>query len=339
MTENIVNIESADKNNKSFGTGFVIHTDEKGIYILTCKHVLDDVKTPIVEEIQAKVIVSNDFIDMAVLYVNTLRKFSLPLQIDLCQSLDVEVIGFSHFNKNLNQKQHIQATLYQESVELHSTEDDSFYVARKIKAKEGYNFDRGNSGSPVICKESQKVIAMISNKQGNDIGYAIDISSLKEIWTEMPQQILVQKTISPNNKPSIEKENTSTIENTRISLSAQKYLLFSLLAIILAVGTYFYFGFNESRISKATRLERAGFEALIGRDFEKALNNFEKAEETYNGFHNVYEISHILRKNYNTLKRPNTQIRIVKLILIRAETSPRVLRRKLRQAFGVQRVH
>lgn len=63
MKNSIVNIESVSNN--AFGTGFVIDSDEKGIYILTCQHVLDDVVTPVVENVLAKVIAKGEFIDMA----------------------------------------------------------------------------------------------------------------------------------------------------------------------------------------------------------------------------------------------------------------------------------
>jgi len=191
MKNSVVNIESAI--NSSFGTGFVIDSNEKGVFVLTCQHVLDDVKTPVVESVLAKVVAKSDFIDMAVLFVSKLHLEPLSLQIDECDNLDVEVIGFSHFNKSVNQKKHIEATLYKESIELHSHDDDLFYSVRKIKANDGYNFDRGNSGSPVICKNSNKIIAMISNKEGSNIGYAVDIVNLKDVWEEMPSRLLREK--------------------------------------------------------------------------------------------------------------------------------------------------
>ena len=374
MSNSIVNIESLDENNKSFGTGFVIDTDEKGVYILTCQHVIDDVKTPMVEEVKARVIATNNFIDMAVLYVSKLQRTPLSLQIDPCESLEVEVIGFSHFNKNLNQKKHIQATLYQESIELHSTKDDSFYIARKIKANEGYNFDRGNSGSPVICKKSEKVIAMISNKEGSDIGYAIDIISLQDIWAEMPQKLLqkeeIEKDISNPQEEVLQKESSPTIKkksviknfitkSNKINMKMNLIANYLFVALILGIGTYAYIASGDHRppppqfqkqhpthqkpipkndLQQATRLEYGAFEALIAKDFNQALNFFEQAEQSYNGFHNVYEITKILRKNKNSLENRSTQVRIVKLILQHPGASPRDLLKRLRESFRIRKV-
>lgn len=205
MKSSVVNIEGVNSN--AFGTGFVIDRDEKGVFILTCQHVLDDVGTPTVENVLAKVVAKGEFIDMAVLYLSKLHLEPLPLQTQKCSNLDVDVIGFSTFNKTLTQKKHIDATLYKENIELHSKEDDDFYTVRKIKADDGFNFDRGNSGSPVICKETGAVIAMISNKEGSDIGYAIDIENLKSVWENVPSKLFVTPTQTPPKKreePKIE---------------------------------------------------------------------------------------------------------------------------------------
>ena len=241
MRNSIVNIESVSNN--SFGTGFVIDRDEKGVFVLTCAHVLDDVETPVVENVLAKVVAKGSFIDMAVLYVSKLKVDALPLQTQECTNLNVEVIGFSVFNKNLTQKKHIKATLYQELIELHSKEDDLFYTVRKIKANDGFNFDRGNSGSPVICKDSGNVIAMISNKEGSDIGYAIDINNIKEVWKEIPKKLLETKVEPLKQEKKIEpvsgrKEEPTPLPQKKSNSSMGKYLLGLLLITGLGFGVY-----------------------------------------------------------------------------------------------------
>lgn len=185
MLNSIVHIESANKNNKSFGTGFVIDNDEYGAYILTCQHVLDEVGTAMIENQAVELVATSDFLDMAVIHIEGLTAEALPLQLEVCKNKKVFAIGFSSFSKELVQKKQINATLFDESIELHSKVDDSFYVVRRIKANDDYSFDRGNSGSPVICKKSGAVIAMISNKEGSDIAYAIEIACLKEIWKDL----------------------------------------------------------------------------------------------------------------------------------------------------------
>ena len=255
MRNSIVNIESVSNN--SFGTGFVIDSDEKGVYVLTCQHVLDDVETPVVENVLAKVIAKGTFIDMAVLYVSKLHLKALPLQTQECDHLDVEVIGFSHFNQNLTQKKHINATLYQECIELHSKEDDCYYNVRKIKANDGFNFDRGNSGSPVICKSSGNVIAMISNKEGNDIGYAIDIVNLKEIWKDAPNNLFETYKAAIEQVSGTKTENPKKEKNIAVSTqengsSKVKYLI--ALAVILGVGFGAYSSLAPKKPTKQEQL-------------------------------------------------------------------------------------
>ena len=198
MKNSILRIES--KSNNSAGTGFVIDSEGKGIYILTCQHVIDDVKIPFVLGVEAKVISKASFIDMAVLYVETLNIEALSLQIDSCSSLEVEVIGFSNFSKLMSQKKNISASLYKKSIELHTNDSNDFYNVRKIKACDGFIFDRGNSGSPVICKSTNKVIAMVSNKDGYDIAYAINVEHIEKVWSAIPNILFKPKNIdTPRN--------------------------------------------------------------------------------------------------------------------------------------------
>ena len=230
MRNSIVNIESISNN--SFGTGFVIDSDEEGIYILTSAHVLDDVEIPMVENVLANVVVKSSFVDMAVLYLPKLDLKALPLQIEMCKGLEVEVIGFSIFTQNLTQKKHIKATLYPELIELHSKKDNLFYTVRKIKAHDGFKFERGNSGSPVICSNSGQVIAMISNKEGAEIAYAIDIKNIKEVWREMPTRLL-------GGEEKIYSIKSTTTEN-RAKSSIRKYLLSSIVTLVLGGAIYLW---------------------------------------------------------------------------------------------------
>jgi len=238
MKNSIVNIESVT--NSSFGTGFVIDSDENGVYILTCKHVLEDVVHPIVDAVMAKVVAEDDFIDMVVLYVSKLQLKVFPLQKEPCSNLEVEVIGFSNFNKDSLQKQHIEAKLYKEHVELHAKENSDVYVVRKIRAEDGFNFERGNSGSPVICKKSKKVIAMISNKEGSSLAYAINIDNLEKIWKNRPNDLFTQKT---KTEKVIEEKTLKKVEPLIASDREWKKYFIPLSAGILAIGLLSY-GFS-----------------------------------------------------------------------------------------------
>lgn len=204
MKNSVLRIES--KSNSSFGTGFVIDFDSKGTYILTCQHVIDDVTIPFIKGVEGKVVSKASFIDMSVLYVEILNLVPLSLQIDDCNSLDVEVIGFSNFSKSMSQKKHISANLYKKPIELHAHDNNEFYNVRKIKAYDGFNFDRGNSGSPVICKYTNKVIAMVSNKDGHNIAYAINVEEIKKVWKAIPNTLLLKSKKIDIGKNSLKKD-------------------------------------------------------------------------------------------------------------------------------------
>jgi hypothetical protein len=332
MKSSVVNIEGV--NNSSFGTGFVIDSDKRGVYILTCGHVVDDVGTPVVENVLAKVVAKGKFIDMAVLYVSKLHLSPLPLQIDECDSLDVEVIGFSSFNKSLTQKKHIKAMLYQEAIELHSKENELFYTVRKIKADDGFNFDRGNSGSPVICKNSGRVIAMVSNKEGSDIGYAIDIVNLKTVWKSMPIHLLQKYSIKKVSSTPI----TSQINSPKQKSSFFKYLLLMILTATIFSIAYYYINSIKSnnttsivdmqkqkeierqkrakeRLNNAINLEREAFEALIDGRYMDAKEMFQETERGYNQFDIANDVRRILNIYIGKMNNKKTKIKALKKII------------------------
>jgi len=244
MLTSIVHIESKNKNNQSFGTGFIFHNNQNGSYILTCQHVLDDVKIPVIDNVEATITAPCEFIDMAVIFLPNIHLEPLAMQVDSCDSLDVDVIGFSIFSQNLTQKKHIQAQLFKEPIELHANDSNSFYRARKIKADNDFHFSKGNSGSPVICKHSGHVIGMISNKEGNDIAYAIEISYIEEVWKEMPKGLLEKDTSREyHNHLHSHKRKSSSLNNTTAKPTQGKlrYFIAGLITMILLVGTYFLF--------------------------------------------------------------------------------------------------
>jgi vacuolar-type H+-ATPase subunit F/Vma7 len=245
MPRHVVNIQSQE--NSTTGTGFVIHTDAAGIYILTCKHVVDEIGIPFIEEVEAKVLTHSNFIDLAVLYIEKhylqhLELKILSLQTKNCDKRNVIIIGFSKFNRNIDQKESIEATLYLNSIEFQSNKDSSFYTGRKLTVKEGYNFEHGHSGSPVICKETGNVIAVLSNKENDALGYAIDIVYLKEIWKEMPKELMEQKEVKEKPIPLKVPKQEKSIKSIRSKTSSASFIPYSFaLLVVLFVASYFFF--------------------------------------------------------------------------------------------------
>ena len=237
MLGSIVHIKSQKENNQSFGTGFVFYRTKEGSYILTCQHVLDDVEIPVVDNVEATITAPCDFIDMAVIFLPNIQLQPLAMQVDSCESLNVDVIGFSVFSQNLTQKKHIQAQLFKEPIELHANDSNSFYRARKIKADNDFHFSRGNSGSPVICKQSGHVIGMVSNKEGNDIAYAIEIAYIEKVWKEIPMGLLEKGAIKEHHHAT---PNGSTAPASK-SRKKLRYFVAGLVSLMILAGAYFLF--------------------------------------------------------------------------------------------------
>lgn len=63
-----------------------------------------------------------------------------------------------------------------------------------------------------------------------------------------------------------------------------------------------YFQVTKSKDkSSAEKYENDGFQSLIDKNIELAILSFTKSENSFNGYHQVYEISKYLRKNKNGL--------------------------------------
>jgi len=65
-------------------------------------------------------------------------------------------------------------------------------------------------------------------------------------------------------------------------------------------------GVNKS--SSAKEFEKRGFESLISKDIEESIISFRQAEDSYNGYHNCYEISNYLIRNKSELSNPNSPL-------------------------------
>lgn len=54
-------------------------------------------------------------------------------------------------------------------------------------------------------------------------------------------------------------------------------------------------------VELAKKFEKDGFKFLLRKDVNEAIKCFKKSENSYNGFHNVYEIANYLEKNKSRL--------------------------------------
>ncbi|MCS3869717.1 hypothetical protein J3D55_002633 [Chryseobacterium ginsenosidimutans] len=59
-------------------------------------------------------------------------------------------------------------------------------------------------------------------------------------------------------------------------------------------------------MTSAQKFEKEGFESVINKDAESAIKSFLESENSYNTYHQVYEIAKYLKKNKENLSDKNS---------------------------------
>ena len=98
MTNSLVLV--TNRENKTFGTGFIFRKERKYCYILTCSHVVEDTpKTLFVDSVEAKIVYqgSSNGLDLSILKAKIDREPLLLMQSD-CNSFDTQ--GFKKTKNN-----------------------------------------------------------------------------------------------------------------------------------------------------------------------------------------------------------------------------------------------
>ena len=174
--------------NQSFGTGFVIYKERNYSYILTCSHVVENSSDSLqVDSIDAKIIYqgSSDGLDLAIIKAQ-IDKEPLSLMESSCD--EFEISGFKSFRNNDHILEPINCTL-DTKIEFRP-QSGEIVNGWKLNIDESDIIVGGYSGSPLICKESGKVVAVVSNRFGGNEGFAISIENLKNIWKDMPRNLV-----------------------------------------------------------------------------------------------------------------------------------------------------
>lgn len=194
----LITVSSPDSRN--FGTGFVIHQDERFTYLLTCAHVvkkgLGDNGNITVSGLPATVAANGeeDGFDLAVLKVEGLRD-KKPLKLRKLGEKDIQSFVAAGFS--LYDKVYLLKTVVGElgdPIPLETTQCQARTRAWELKIQGENYLQRGYSGSPVIDEVSNCVLGVISHKEGNgEKGLAISVEALEKIWQEMPLFLLQGK--------------------------------------------------------------------------------------------------------------------------------------------------
>jgi hypothetical protein len=196
MTQNIqdsvVLVSSQDSVINRFGTGFVICQVRGITYVLTCAHVVEDIggaEKIQVDGIQGSLVVSGQEagLDLAVLKVDGLRqRFPFACCVGAETGKEFRAIGFQSFGKDVGGKdqnllQPLSGSLGEPSG-LQLRQGSDRIKAWELRIADDYSLQPGYSGSPVIDKVTDKVVAVVSHRQGDKSGLAISIEELQKIW-------------------------------------------------------------------------------------------------------------------------------------------------------------
>ena len=174
------------------GTGFVIHSDDDGSYVLTCNHVVTSVKEPKIDDFKIEIIAQHEIYDLALLYVRGLKnkKSFILKEISLLenQNKSVSLVGYRPFEGEEYRRNTRNATIFDKG--MHKEKKFDFEVWEIIAEEDNYIL-RGYSGSPLML--DNQVIGVMTNKEQSNRGFATSIKYLADIWKTMPKGFILQE--------------------------------------------------------------------------------------------------------------------------------------------------
>lgn len=194
LQDSIILISSGTPNNRSFGTGFVIHRDEQATYLLTCAHVVRDVGGADQVEAdgsRATVIASGEAsgVDLAVLRVEALfDKPVLGLHLSGEKGSPFITAGYQSFDKGFLIRE-IRGNLAGQTGFKYRGQTNRIRTW-DLKTIDEYYLQPGCSGSPVVDESSGYVLGIVSHRIGEtEKGVAISIEALETVWKELPFEL------------------------------------------------------------------------------------------------------------------------------------------------------
>ena len=187
-------------NSNDIGTGFCLHQDEYGAYLVTCSHVVEacGVEYLMVDKHSAKLLYqgSTDDIDLALVYVEGLTNVTpLPCSFEPREKGTAFLVkGFKPFKQDSYLLRELSGVIETVSI-IHQKESRVTTYELSIR-DENFSIEKGYSGSAIICEQSGEVIAVATDRhQQGKQAYAIPLSYLQDIWLDMPQELFSKVTI------------------------------------------------------------------------------------------------------------------------------------------------
>ncbi|GAC20967.1 S1 family peptidase [Paraglaciecola arctica] len=181
-----------NKDRSVLGTGFVIDSDNDGIFIATCGHVVTNCGDNILVEGTTPTIIQNKYkegIDLAILYVEGIQLPPLAIQASKITK-EAKVIGYTRLLGDPI-KESIQGILVKTKIEIKKSD---FLTIDTLALSTPEPISNGYSGSPVICNHSNKVVGIVCIQKDKTKNYAICSKHLLDIYSipnEVKQEVII----------------------------------------------------------------------------------------------------------------------------------------------------
>ncbi|MGK7927229.1 MAG: CHASE2 domain-containing protein [Spirulina sp.] len=208
---------SSSADPKIFGTGFVVDQEKEKSYIVTCAHVIHDIKTSknpgkiLVGGIDAEVIAMGESktIDLAVLVVEKILNhyYPLPLEVSANAGAKIKVAGQSEKeSKSALVADWLDGTLKKEIL---LTSQTSSVRGWQLVFDEEDRVEPGYSGGPVLENDKVVAVAAIQLDRAGRTAIAVSIEALREIWQEIPPNLIPPKPLDPPTEPPLPRVESS----------------------------------------------------------------------------------------------------------------------------------
>lgn len=185
--------------NRLIGTGFCIYYNEreKKSYILTCYHVLDGQKNFDIQGEKPEIVVHSASYDMSIVTIS--KKIEPLVLIDDELANDTMLYSLKEHSGGCIGEV-VDGKICEDMISATQHRDNNIVDSLRLEITDSKaEIKKGNSGTPIICKKSKKVIAIANIKydmKKADKVFALKISYLKEVWKEMPLDLITRSSLS-----------------------------------------------------------------------------------------------------------------------------------------------
>ena len=196
LQDSIILITSKDPNCNAFGTGFIFWKDTNSTYAITCAHVIDALGGPnniYVKEFEAQIVVCGDpkgAQDVAVIRIEGIIPAEpLPLGAPVSSNSHCISIGYQNFG-TLHLIRPLEIRLGH-SIAIEQTKNYARVSGWDVIILDDYKLQNGYSGSPIISKDTNRVIGILSHRIGTgEKGIGISLEVVKEVWADIPAELI-----------------------------------------------------------------------------------------------------------------------------------------------------